>query len=62
MKVFIDEDLCTGDGYCEDLCPELFEMKGDIAVARTEEIPIELEEECREAVESCPGKAIMIEE
>lgn len=24
MKVWIDQDLCTGDGLCEELCPEIF--------------------------------------
>ena len=22
MKVWIDQDLCTGDGLCEEICPE----------------------------------------
>lgn len=24
MRVWIDQDLCTGDGLCEELCPEIF--------------------------------------
>jgi len=24
MKVWIDQDLCTGDGLCEELAPEVF--------------------------------------
>ena len=24
MKVWIDQDLCTGDGLCEAVCPEIF--------------------------------------
>lgn len=24
VKVFIDQDLCTGDGLCEEICPEIF--------------------------------------
>ncbi len=25
MKVWIDQDLCTGDGICEEICPDVFE-------------------------------------
>lgn len=24
MKVWIDQDLCTGDGLCSEICPDLF--------------------------------------
>ena len=24
MKVWIDQDLCTGDGLCEEICPDIF--------------------------------------
>lgn len=24
LYVWIDQDLCTGDGLCEEVCPELF--------------------------------------
>jgi ferredoxin len=24
MRVWIDQDLCTGDGICEEICPDLF--------------------------------------
>jgi ferredoxin len=29
MKVWIDQDLCTGDGLCAEICPEIFEMADD---------------------------------
>ena len=29
MKVWIDQDLCTGDGICEDIAPEVFEGLDD---------------------------------
>jgi ferredoxin len=29
MKVWIDQDLCTGDGLCVEICPALFEMHDD---------------------------------
>ena len=29
VKVWIDQDLCTGDGLCVEICPALFEMHDD---------------------------------
>jgi len=29
MKVWIDQDLCTGDGICTEICPPLFDMHDD---------------------------------
>ncbi len=62
MKVRVDEEACVGDGTCVEICPEVFEMDGDLAVTKMEEIPEELQGACREAAESCPVEAIAIEE
>lgn len=29
MRVWIDQDLCTGDGICTELAPKVFEMHND---------------------------------
>lgn len=29
IKVWIDQDLCTGDGLCAEICPDIFEMADD---------------------------------
>lgn len=29
MRVWIDQDLCTGDGLCAEICPDIFEMHDD---------------------------------
>ena len=29
MRVWIDQDLCTGDGLCNDHCPEVFTLLDD---------------------------------
>ena len=62
MKVRVDEETCVGDETCVQMCPEIFEMKGDVAVAKMEEVPKDLEGKCKEAAEACPVEAITIEE
>jgi ferredoxin len=62
MKVRVDEETCVGDETCVQICPEIFEMNGDVAVAKMEEVPKDLEEKCKEAAEACPVEAIAIEE
>ena len=34
MKVWIDQDLCTGDGLCEEICAELTRTAGPEGEAR----------------------------
>lgn len=29
FRVWIDQDLCTGDGLCAEICPAIFEMHDD---------------------------------
>lgn len=62
MRVRVDEDACVGDGSCVSICPEVFEMEGDVAKAKMEEVPEGLQESCREAADVCPVEAIIIEE
>ena len=62
MKVRIDEEMCSGDEICVEMCPELFEMKDDVAVVKMESVPDELKDKCREAADECPSEAIIIEE
>jgi ferredoxin len=62
MKVKIDPELCTGDEICVQLCPEVFEMQEDKAVVIMDNIPEDLQDSVREAVDSCPSEAITIEE
>lgn len=62
MKVRVDENLCTGCGLCADICPEVFEMGDEVSIVKVDNIPSELEEKVREAAESCPVEAIIIEE
>ena len=73
MKVWIDQDLCTGDGVCEELCPSVFTLlddgltyvkQGDIVFndpggeAQMALVPGDLEDSVREAADECPGECI----
>jgi ferredoxin len=63
MKAIVSEDLCIGCESCVEICPDVFEMKDDLAVCRfDDDIPEKFEDACREAAESCPVVAIEIEE
>ncbi len=75
MKVWIDQDLCTGDGLCEEICPAVFTLlddglayvKQDDAVlnepggsSQMASVSSDLEDAVTEAAEECPGECIFI--
>ncbi len=76
MKVWIDQDLCTGDGICEEIAPDVFTLLDD-GLAYVKEngkvfsdpggveglanVPANLEEATIESAEECPGECIFIE-
>ena len=63
MKAKVDREICSGDGICAELCPEVFEMDDeDLAKVIVDEVPPDAEETCRDAAESCPESCIEIEE
>lgn len=76
MKVWIDQDLCTGDGICVDRCPDVFVMLEDgIAYVRDDQgvrndpggsrglasVDPENEADVVEAALICPGECIFVE-
>ena len=62
MKAKVNKDACIGCGACNAIAQGIFEMDDDgLAIANTDPIPEEKEEEVRDASESCPTGAIEIE-
>jgi ferredoxin len=64
MKVKIDYDLCTSDGHCCDLCPEIFHFDDDHdrIIVVDDEVPEDLEDLVRQAADECDTGAILIRE
>lgn len=62
-RIVADLGKCDGIGMCESLCPEVFEVgdEGHV-VLHSETVPDGMEQEVREAVESCPQSALSIED
>ncbi len=75
MKVWIDQDLCTGDGLCEEICPAVFTLlddglayvkQGDTVLnepggsSQMAAVASDLEDAVTEAAEECPGECIFI--
>ena len=76
MKVWIDQDLCTGDGLCEEICPSVFTLlddglayvkQGDDVLSspggaeELADVPAGMDDAVVEAAEECPGECIFIE-
>lgn len=64
MKVRVDHDRCQGHTLCAMIAPQMFELS-DIDGSSspvTEVVPADQEELVREAAQSCPEQAILIEE
>ena len=76
MRVWIDQDLCTGDGLCVDHCPDVFTQLED-GIAYVTELGVPLNDpgssgsladvprrnvlNVIHAAEACPGECIFIE-
>jgi len=44
-----------------DTCPEVFELRDDVAGVLVDEVPSEFEEAVRDSAEACPTEAIIVE-
>jgi ferredoxin len=71
-----DQDLCTGDGLCEEIAPDVFTLLDDgLAYVKEADkvfsdpggpeglanVPPGMEEATIESAEECPGECIFIE-
>lgn len=61
MRAIVDPQICISCELCTQICPEVFKMEGDKAVAYVDPIPVEREYSCKDAADSCPVNAIKIE-
>jgi ferredoxin len=76
VRVWIDQDLCTGDGLCVDHCPDVFvQLEDGIAYVMEAEVigndpggsgslalvPERLHVDAIAAADDCPGECIFIE-
>jgi ferredoxin len=76
MRVWIDQDLCTGDGLCLDHAPDVFvQLEDGIAYVAEDGValndpgssgslavvPHRLEQDVIHAAIECPGECIFIE-
>ncbi len=76
VRVWIDQDLCTGDGLCLDHCPDVFvQLEDGIAYVRQGEwvgndpggggslalVGVRNERSVVHAALDCPGECIFIE-
>jgi ferredoxin len=73
MKVTIDQELCMGDGLCENIAPDIFTVledgvvyvidraDGDRDPRLAATVPSEFEKAVVDAAEQCPGECIFID-
>ena len=73
LRVWVDQDLCTGDGLCVQYAPEVFEFDIDglayvkdtdgelLTSARSQaDVPDHLRLEIIDAAKECPGDCIHV--
>jgi ferredoxin len=73
LHVWVDQDLCTGDGLCVQYAPEVFEFdvdglayvkdtRGDLRLAPGSrvDVPTHLRLEIVDAARDCPGECIHV--
>jgi len=62
MKANVDRDACIGCGLCAEICPEVFEMDDEqIATVIASPVPVDAEDDAKEAEDQCPTDAIRLE-
>lgn len=61
MRVIVDQGVCDKHSICIAKCPEVFEMdtRGKVSI-KMDRIDTKYKNDCRDAAEACPVKAITI--
>ena len=63
MKVTVDRDLCEANGVCAGLVPEVFRLDDEDELHIAEgDVPPQLADQVRLAVNSCPKTALRLAE
>jgi ferredoxin len=73
LRVWVDQDLCTGDGLCVQYAPEVFEFDVDglayvkddagelrLAPGSQVDVPAHLRLDVIDAARECPGECIHV--
>lgn len=73
LEVWIDQDLCTGDGICAQYAPEVFELDIDglayvkgsddellQAPGATARVPLPILTDVVDSAKECPGECIHV--
>jgi ferredoxin len=74
LRVWVDQDLCTGDGLCVQYAPEVFEFDVDglayvkdtdgelrTAAGSSVGVPAHLRLDVLDSAKECPGECIHVE-
>ena len=74
LRVWVDQDLCTGDGLCVQVAPEVFEFDIDglayvkdmagvlqLAPGARVDVPRGCASAVLESAQDCPGDCIFVE-
>jgi ferredoxin len=61
MRVEVDRDLCEANAICVGIAPDVFSLgDDDLAHAPETDVPVEHENDVREAVALCPKVALSL--
>ncbi|MDQ1705533.1 MAG: ferredoxin [Frankiaceae bacterium] len=63
LRVVVDADECEANAVCVGIAPEVFDLDDDeVLHILVPEPPAELVDRVREAVDSCPKRALFLRE